>query len=63
MLADFRIGFGEDIEIDIINVDSEPALRAAYGTRVPVLVGSEGELCHYRLDEQAVADYLERAAT
>lgn len=41
-----------------VDVDAYPHLEAAFGERVPVLVlGSPGEgaeLCHYRLDRDAV---------
>lgn len=47
-------------EIDVIDVDRDPALEARYGEKVPVLMeGSDGrELCHYFLDTPAVTAYL-----
>ena len=42
----------------VIDVDSDPALEARYGERVPVLAHGARELCHYRLDEAAVTAYL-----
>ena len=47
-------------QLDIVDVDSDPALEARYGERVPVLVGSAGELCHYHLDAAKVNDYLSK---
>ena len=48
-----------------LDVDADPALEAAYGELVPVLLlGSvvDGrELCHYRIDVQRVTDALARA--
>ncbi len=42
----------------VLDVDSEPALEARFGERVPVLIagrpGAGVELCHYRLDSAAV---------
>ena len=47
-----------------IDVDAYPALEAQYGERVPVLmlgVPADGvELCHYRLDVEAVTTMLAR---
>ena len=37
--------------VEPVDVDSDPALEARYGERVPVLVDSHGEeICHYVLD-------------
>jgi thioredoxin reductase (NADPH) len=41
-----------------VDVDGDPALDARWGDRVPVLLGGERELCHYRLDAQALAAFL-----
>ncbi|WP_434660465.1 glutaredoxin family protein [Paraburkholderia sp. A3BS-1L] len=40
--------------IEVIDVDSDPALQARYDELVPVLVCDGVELCHYRLDEARV---------
>ena len=40
--------------------DTDPALEARYGELVPVLVGPEGELCHYHLDRAKVDDCLSK---
>ena len=45
-------------EIEVIDVDSDPALEARYGELVPVLVGTGAELCHYHLDVAKVNEYL-----
>jgi hypothetical protein len=47
-------------EIDIIDVDSDTALEARYGEKVPVLMTAPHgrELCHYFLDAAAVTAYL-----
>jgi thioredoxin reductase (NADPH) len=44
-----------------IDVDSDPALEARWGTRVPVLLAGSRELCHYRLDSRALAAFLDGA--
>lgn len=49
-----------------VDVDSDPALEARFGERIPVLVtGTPAtppeqavELCHYFVDPQAVADWF-----
>lgn len=40
--------------IELIDVDSDPALQARYDELVPVLACDGVELCHYRLDEARV---------
>jgi len=45
-----------------LDVDADPALEAAYGALVPVLllgsVEDGRELCHYHIDAQRVTDAL-----
>lgn len=59
MLAGLR-AMQPDLAFDlaVVDVDSQPALEAAYGERVPVLTHGDRELCHYRLDPPAVTEYL-----
>jgi RNA binding exosome subunit len=49
-------------EISVVDVDSDAALEARYGERVPVLTaevqGHGLELCHYFLDQPAVTAFL-----
>jgi hypothetical protein len=47
------------IEID---VDTDPALEARWGTLVPVLLADGKELCHYRLDTGALDAMVARSA-
>ena len=44
--------------VEIVDVDTDEALEARYGTRVPVLAHGDTELCHYFLDRRAVTAYL-----
>lgn len=64
MLAALRVleQPGQAFEIDVIDVDADPALEARFNELVPVLYGElDGpELCHYYLDEAAVRAYIER---
>lgn len=50
----------EDIEIEVVDVDSDPAVLARYDALVPVLVADGEELCHYHLDVAKVREYLSR---
>ncbi|HET7371198.1 MAG TPA: glutaredoxin family protein [Gammaproteobacteria bacterium] len=47
-----------DVEITVVDVDSSPELVERHGLSVPVLVGSDGQLCYGRLDDEALEDYL-----
>ena len=59
MIAGLRaLQVGKNFELEVIDVDSDPRLEARYGELVPVLVGANGELCHYHLDVAKVNDYL-----
>jgi hypothetical protein len=50
----------QGFDLDIVDVDSDPALETKYGEDVPVLLGGAGELCRHRLDTGRVAAYLAR---
>jgi thiol-disulfide isomerase/thioredoxin len=53
------------VPVTVVDVDADPALEARFGERVPVLilgVADDGvELCHYRLDAEAVRRAVRRA--
>jgi hypothetical protein len=53
---------GQPFEVDVIDVDADPALVERFDELVPVLYGrlDEPELCHYFLDAEAVYRYLDR---
>jgi hypothetical protein len=42
------------IPIDVIDVDLEPATRARYGHKIPVLLLAGELVCHGRLDPEEV---------
>jgi thioredoxin reductase (NADPH) len=44
--------------LDVIDVDTDPALEARYDELVPVLLLGETEICHYFLDETKVRAVL-----
>ncbi len=52
---------GRRFDIDVIDVDADPALVARFDELVPVLFGADlaaPELCHYFLDHEAVRAFL-----
>ncbi|HEX3950818.1 MAG TPA: glutaredoxin family protein [Steroidobacteraceae bacterium] len=44
----------QGIAIDVVDVDREPAVRARYGHKIPVLLLAGELLCHGRLDPEEV---------
>ena len=58
MLEALRLQLGEDFPVTIVDVDSDPTLKARYGERVPVLVAGETELCHCTYDPARLATYV-----
>ena len=44
--------------IEVVDVDSDPALERLHGEHVPVLMHGERELCHFRIETAAVTAYL-----
>lgn len=45
-------------ELTVIDVDTDPALVAEYGLRVPVVVGETGDISDFPLDREAVERFL-----
>lgn len=41
-----------------VDVDGDPGLARRYGTKVPVLMAGERELCHYSLEMPALNAFL-----
>jgi hypothetical protein len=57
-LAPLAAEFG--VEVEVLDVDADPALEALYNELVPVLLHEGDELCHYFLDTAKVRDYLSK---
>ncbi len=55
-LAPLQAHYG--FRTEAVDIDASPELVSRYGERVPVLVGPEGELCHYFLDPEALHRYF-----
>ena len=45
-------------ELEVLDVDADPALERRYGEDVPVLAHGGRELCRHRLDRDGVTAYL-----
>lgn len=66
MLVALRALAGEQVPVDVIDVDADPALVERYDELVPVLVGHRDnqppeQLCHYFLNENVVREFLAEA--
>ena len=48
-----------DVQVDVVDVDRDPALRARYHALVPVLADGENEICRYFLDQVAVGRWID----
>ena len=59
-LCAFMARSGVAYEVQVLDVDADPALEARYDELVPVLATVPGdvEICHYFLDEAKVGAYL-----
>lgn len=56
-LLSLQLHYG--FQLKLVDVDAEPANREAFGHKVPVLTGCEGEdICHYFLDRAALDEYF-----
>ena len=44
----------QDLRIDVLDVDAEPAARVRYGHKIPVLLMDGEVVCHGRLDADEV---------
>lgn len=62
MLAAIYGTYGDEIEIALKDVDSDPALKQRYGTRIPVLAAGDKVICEARLDEAALDAFFHRLA-
>jgi len=60
VLAPLMVEYG--IELDVLDVDSDPKLEAQYNEWVPVLLHDGAELCHHFLDVAKVRAYLAKSA-
>jgi hypothetical protein len=62
MLASLYGLYGDELEVELVDVDGDRMLKERYGTRLPVLAGGGTVICEARLDEAAVDAYFHRRA-
>lgn len=58
MLASIYGTYGDEIEIQLVDVDTDPVLKERYGLRIPVLAAGEKVVCEARMDEAALDAYF-----
>jgi hypothetical protein len=54
---------GTGASLEVLDVDTDPALEARWGDKVPVLLAGTHELCCHRLDRPALARWLRKSTT
>ncbi|MEW6612131.1 glutaredoxin family protein [Thermithiobacillus tepidarius DSM 3134] len=52
---------GGQVQLELVDVDSDPALAARYGLLIPVLLAGEQELARYVLDPTRLSAFLQAA--
>ncbi len=62
MLATIYGTYGDEIEVALVNVDSDPKLKERFGLRIPVLTAEGKVICEARLDVAALDAYFHRLA-
>lgn len=62
MLAAIYGTYGDEVEVELVDVDSDPKLKERFGLRIPVLAVGERVICEARLDEAALDAYFEATA-
>jgi Glutaredoxin-like domain (DUF836) len=58
MLVEIRALYGDVLQLNLVDVDTDAALQARYGLQVPVLTGGTKTLSSGRLDRAGLEDYL-----
>ncbi len=66
MLLALRALVGNELRVDVIDVDADPVLVERYDELVPVLMGvatdrAPEQICNYFLNDNAVRDFLARS--
>ena len=54
MIDAVRAATGGEAVLEIVDVDSSADLTARYGSKVPMLLVDGREICHFRLDNEAL---------
>ena len=58
MLAAIYGTYGDEVEVQLVDVDTDPSLKERYGLRIPVLAAGQKVICEARLDEDALDAYF-----
>ncbi|HEV2333203.1 MAG TPA: glutaredoxin family protein [Gammaproteobacteria bacterium] len=58
MLAAIYGTYGDEVEVELVDVDTDLALKERYGLRIPVLAAGGRVICEARLDEAALDAYF-----
>jgi hypothetical protein len=53
---------GGRVALVAVDVDADPALKAAYGWEVPLLFDGDREICRHELDPAAFQEWLAASA-
>ena len=61
MLAAIYGTYGDEVEVELVDVDGDAALKERYGLRIPVLAAGSEVICEGRLDEAALDRYFAAA--
>ena len=62
MLAAIYGTYGDEIEVALVNVDSDPKLKERFGARIPVLTAGDQVICEVTLDVPALDAYFHHLA-
>ena len=54
--------FVDGFVITVVDIDQHPEIEAIWGDKVPVLLDADVEICHYFLDVDRLALYMEKRA-
>jgi len=58
MLAAIYGTYGDEVEVQLVDVDTDPSLNERYGLRIPVLAAGQKVICEAKLDEAALDAYF-----
>jgi len=55
LLEELMLIIRDQLELQVLNVDTNSDWQARFGLRVPVVVFEDQEICHFKLDKEAIA--------
>lgn len=55
LLDELMLIIRDQLELEVCNVDTDRDWQARFGQRVPVVVFEDQEICHFKLDKEAIA--------